>query len=54
MNDVAAPVVAALSKADNDTKEQIKNSVFDVLNKNDSNGSVSLDYGTIIISGKKD
>lgn len=53
MNDVAAPVVAALSKADDDTKEQIRSSVFDVLNKNHSNELISLDYGTIIISGEK-
>ncbi|WP_375434133.1 class I SAM-dependent methyltransferase [uncultured Hymenobacter sp.] len=53
MNDVAAPVVAAMSKADDNTKEQIKNSVFHLLNENSSNESLALDYGTIIISGEK-
>jgi ubiquinone/menaquinone biosynthesis C-methylase UbiE len=53
MNDVAAPVVAALSKADDDTRKKIRESVFKSLNEKYSNKSLALDYGTIIVSGEK-
>ncbi|MDF7812277.1 class I SAM-dependent methyltransferase [Hymenobacter sp. YC55] len=53
MNDVAAPVVAALSKTDSNTKDKIKKEVFDLLNEKFPNKQVTLDYGTIVVCGEK-
>jgi ubiquinone/menaquinone biosynthesis C-methylase UbiE len=55
MNDVVAPVTAAMGKADNDMKLKIRNEVFNKI-KNDiniSDGKFSIDYSFTIISGEK-
>ncbi|MCB2409750.1 class I SAM-dependent methyltransferase [Hymenobacter lucidus] len=53
MNEVAAPVVAALSKADNATKETIKGQVFELVDQKYPDKKAALDYGTVIVAGEK-
>lgn len=53
MNDVAAPVVSALSKADEEMKTKIKKAVFEKVQKFSSDGKISLPWGSLIISGEK-
>lgn len=54
MNDVAAPVVAALSKADDHTKDKIKREIFEFLDQGFPNKQPALDYGTIVVCGEKE
>lgn len=51
MNEVAAPVVSAMSKVDEPTKAKIKADVMAALAKTGS--VVSLDFGARVISGRK-
>lgn len=53
MNDVVAPVVAAMSKADDETKEKIRNDVFALIDEKYSDGKVALDYGAVVVYGEK-
>lgn len=53
MNDVAAPVVSALSKADNEMKTKIKKAVFEKAQKFSSSGKISLTWSALIINGEK-
>ncbi|GAA4380918.1 class I SAM-dependent methyltransferase [Hymenobacter koreensis] len=53
MNEVAAPVVAALSNADEATREKIKQQVFGKVDQLCSDHSAALDYGTVIVYGEK-
>lgn len=53
MNDVAAPVVAALSQADEATKVKIKAEVFDLLNEKYPDGNVVIDSSAIVIYAEK-
>jgi ubiquinone/menaquinone biosynthesis C-methylase UbiE len=53
MNEVAAPVVGALSKADETTRQKIKNELFETCNKNLIHGKLILSNEAIIISGEK-
>lgn len=54
MNDIAAPVVAAMSKADDTMKGKIKKEVFDGLKqKYPGNGPLEFDYQALIIYGEK-
>jgi ubiquinone/menaquinone biosynthesis C-methylase UbiE len=53
MNEVAAPVVGALSKADDAMKEKIKNEVKENATSYLTSKGLELDYGTLIISGEK-
>ena len=53
MNEVAAPVVGALSKADDATKEKIKNEAAALSKKYETEKGLALDYSSIIISGSK-
>jgi ubiquinone/menaquinone biosynthesis C-methylase UbiE len=52
-NDVVAPVVAALSKADEATKEIIKKEVFHLVDQKYPDKKANLDYEAVIVSGKK-
>ncbi|PSR53063.1 methyltransferase type 11 [Adhaeribacter arboris] len=52
-NDVVAPVVAALSKADAATIDKIKQEVFRVVDEKCPDQKAALDYGAVIISGRK-
>jgi ubiquinone/menaquinone biosynthesis C-methylase UbiE len=51
--DVAAPVVAALNKADEAMKDKIKRELFELLYSKYTEGKIYLDYSAKIISGTK-
>ena len=53
MNDVAAPVVAALSKADDKVKEKIRKEVFQAVQTKFDDGNVIIDSSALIIYGEK-
>jgi ubiquinone/menaquinone biosynthesis C-methylase UbiE len=53
MNEVIAPVVAAMKKADNAMKEKIKIDVYDLIDKKCPDGKASLDYAALIVAGEK-
>ncbi|MBS1688645.1 MAG: class I SAM-dependent methyltransferase [Bacteroidetes bacterium] len=53
MTDIAAPVVAALSQADDNTKDKIRNEVHQLLNDRYTNGSISISSSATITSGQK-
>ena len=53
MNDIGAPIVAALSKADDATKEKIKQEVVDIINRKYPSGDILIDSSALIISGEK-
>jgi len=54
MTEVAAPVVAALSKADDAMHKKIKDEVFDIINTKYADGKVAIAASAIVISGKKE
>ena len=55
MMDVAAPVVAALSKADGMTKSRVKTTLFELLEGYAPSGSpLTLDYASIVLYGEKE
>lgn len=53
MNDVAAPVVGALSKADQATKAAIKADVFAQVDRRYPDQKAALDYGAVVVCGEK-
>ena len=53
MNEVAAPVVGALSKADDAMKEKIKNEARELSKQYETDKGLELDYGALVISGTK-
>ncbi|MGN6568250.1 MAG: class I SAM-dependent methyltransferase [Flavipsychrobacter sp.] len=53
MTDIAAPVVAALSQADDTTKNKIRNEVYQLLNDKYPNGDISISSSATITSGEK-
>lgn len=53
MSEVVGPVVSALSQADSETKEKIKDEVFQLVNQKYPDGNVLIDASALIISGKK-
>jgi ubiquinone/menaquinone biosynthesis C-methylase UbiE len=53
MNDVAAPVVAALSKADDAMKEKIKEEVFYLVNQKYPDTAIVIDSSALVIYGEK-
>lgn len=53
MNDVAAPVVGAMSKADDAMKLKIKKEVFELVDQKYAGKNAALDYGTVIVYGEK-
>jgi ubiquinone/menaquinone biosynthesis C-methylase UbiE len=53
MTEVAAPVVAALSKADDFMKTNIKNEVFQKVTEKYQHGNVMIDSSTLVIFGEK-
>lgn len=52
-NEVAAPVVAAMSKADQAMREKIKGEVFEALNKRYPDGHFKMEYSAHVISAEK-
>ena len=53
MTEVGAPIVAALSKADDAMKEKIKREVYQVVNEKFPDGNVVIDSSALIIYGEK-
>lgn len=53
MTDVAAPFVAALSKADDAMKEKIKKEVFELINGKFPDGNVAIPSSALVIYGEK-
>ncbi len=53
MTEVAAPFVAALSKADDSMKEKIKSEVYQLVNQKYPDGNVVIDSSALIIYGEK-
>ena len=53
MNEVAAPVVAAMSKADDEMKEKIKKEVFEVIDQKYPDKKAAIDWGAVIVYGEK-
>jgi len=51
--EVAAPVVAALGKADDATRAKIKREVYDLVNGKYPEGNVYIDASALVISGQK-
>lgn len=54
MNEVAAPVVMALSKADEETKEKIRAEVFTLIDERYDKTETALDYSAVVVYGKKE
>ena len=53
MNEVAAPVVTALSKADKATEAKIKSEVFQLISQRYPDGDVRIDSSALVITGTK-
>jgi len=53
MNDVAAPIVAALSKADEAMKQKIKEEVYSLVHQKYTNDNVIFDSSALVIYGEK-
>ena len=53
MTEVAAPFVAALSKADDAMKEKIKREVYQAVNDKYPDGNVMIDSSALVIYGEK-
>lgn len=53
MTEVAAPFVAALSKADDAMKEKIKQEVYQLLNQKYPDGNIMIDASALVIYGEK-
>ncbi|MCC6815489.1 MAG: class I SAM-dependent methyltransferase [Saprospiraceae bacterium] len=51
--EIAAPVVAALSKVDDSTKKQIKTEVYEAIKQRYTDGSIKLDASSLLVSGEK-
>jgi len=53
MTEVAAPVVAALGKADGEMNEKIKKEVYDLVNQKYPDGKVMIDSSSLVIYAEK-
>ncbi len=53
MTDIAAPVVGALSKADEATRKKIREEVYNVCNNKIVNGKLVMHFASIIVSAEK-
>lgn len=53
MTEIAAPFVAALSKADDTMREKIKKEVFELLNQKYPDGKVIIEASYLVIYGEK-
>jgi ubiquinone/menaquinone biosynthesis C-methylase UbiE len=53
MTEVAAPIVAALSKANDATKEKIKSEVYQVITEKYPDGNIRIDSSALVIYGEK-
>ncbi len=53
MTEVVAPVVAALGKADDTTKDNIKREVYQLVHEKYPDGNVSIASSALVISAEK-
>ena len=53
MTEAGATIVAALSKADDATKQKIKTEVFELINQRCPADKVAIDTSAIVISAEK-
>ncbi len=53
MTEIGAPIVAALSKADEAMKEKIKKEVYQAVNQKYPDGKVIIDSSALVIYGEK-
>lgn len=53
MNEIGAPIVAALSKADDKMKEKIKREVYQAVNEKYPDGNIVLDSSALVMYGEK-
>jgi len=53
VNEVAAPVVAAMNKADDPMREKIKKEVFELLDRKYPDKKAAVDYGAVVVCGEK-
>lgn len=53
MTEIAAPFVAAMSKADEATRQKIKKEVYEAINQRFPEGKVMIDAAAIVIAGIK-
>ena len=53
MNEVAAPVVGALSQADEETRQKVKSEVQQLVEKYRTGKGLEFDYGSWVVSGEK-
>ncbi|MFT3934659.1 MAG: class I SAM-dependent methyltransferase [Chitinophagaceae bacterium] len=53
LTEVGAPIVAALSKADDTTKQKIKDEVYGLLQEKFGTGTVAIDASALLLSGEK-
>lgn len=53
LTEVAAPVVAGLSKADEATTKKIREEVYEAVNKKYPDGNVAIEGGALVIYGEK-
>jgi ubiquinone/menaquinone biosynthesis C-methylase UbiE len=53
MTDVVAPVVAAMSKADDATKEKTKREVYEAVNDRYPSGALAIDASALLVYGAK-
>jgi ubiquinone/menaquinone biosynthesis C-methylase UbiE len=53
MTEVAAPIVAGLSKADEATREKIKREVYQALNLKYPDGNIAIESSALVIYGEK-
>jgi ubiquinone/menaquinone biosynthesis C-methylase UbiE len=53
MNEIAAPVVAGMAKADQATRDKIKETVLGLVSERAASGKIRLDGAAIIVTGEK-
>lgn len=53
MTEVGAPIVAALSKADEALKAKIKNEVYEIVHQKYEEGKVNIDASALLLCGEK-
>ncbi|AOP36304.1 methyltransferase type 11 [Leptospira tipperaryensis] len=53
MTEVAAPIVSALSKAEESVREKIKEEVYQTIRQKYENGNVQIESSALLVSGEK-
>ena len=53
MNEVGAPTVAALSKADDATREKIRKEVYEAISQQFPDGKIMIESSALVIYGEK-